>query len=270
MKSGLTISDLPQTLQDAITVTRALGQRYVWIDALCIIQDSPDDWDVESSKMGSVYHGAYLTIAAATASDVSEGFLSRDCQEMTPWYKVPYHEEWVNHEGCSTILGARLLKSSASCDDKNPATAPLLAWKSRGWTMQEQWLSRRIVKYHAYELRWVCQKGAKCQCSMGRGAYSFNRLDQPILSYNRLESSIIQWYDVIEDYTARKLTDPRDKLPAISGLSELFQEVIQSPYIAGLWVKHLLLGLLWAVLDGKVGYASENYIAPSFSWASVP
>src|SRR5277367_4028126 len=65
----------PKTFQDAITVTRALGIRYLRIGSLCIVQDDPLDWASESSRMADVYNYAFLTIAAAYSSDSYSGFL---------------------------------------------------------------------------------------------------------------------------------------------------------------------------------------------------
>jgi hypothetical protein len=75
----ITFSVLPRTIQDAISVTRRLGVRFLWVDALCIVQDSINgqDWIDESSKMASIYGNAYLTIVAEAANDCSQGFLAR-------------------------------------------------------------------------------------------------------------------------------------------------------------------------------------------------
>ncbi|EPE36489.1 hypothetical protein GLAREA_08652 [Glarea lozoyensis ATCC 20868] len=70
------MSTLPKTFRDAIRVTRELGQRYIWIDSLCIIQDDLDDWRREASTMERVYSMAYFTIAATSAADSSQGFLN--------------------------------------------------------------------------------------------------------------------------------------------------------------------------------------------------
>lgn len=66
---------LPQSNQDAIQITRSLGIRYLWIDALCILQDldDPSDWLKESARMGDVYKFAYVTISASRASTGGEG-----------------------------------------------------------------------------------------------------------------------------------------------------------------------------------------------------
>jgi hypothetical protein len=63
-KSGFRLSDLPTTCRDAVLVARSLHTPYVWIDPLCIIQDSRSDWERESASMCSVYQNALVTLAA--------------------------------------------------------------------------------------------------------------------------------------------------------------------------------------------------------------
>lgn len=75
-KQNIAIKELPKTFQDAIEITRGLGVHYLWIDSLCIIQDSEADWERESSKMASIYKNAYLTVAASRSSDGSGGCFS--------------------------------------------------------------------------------------------------------------------------------------------------------------------------------------------------
>lgn len=75
MKSGISISELLQAYVDAVALTRELGIQYLWIDALCIIQDSHEDWVKESAKMSGIYAKAYLTIAAASSGSANQPFL---------------------------------------------------------------------------------------------------------------------------------------------------------------------------------------------------
>jgi hypothetical protein len=90
MKERICWNELPQTIKDAITTTRALGIQYLWVDALCIIQDSQEDWEAESKKMADVYGGAFLTISAALDPDVHHGLFqdskvpppSAECYEL--------------------------------------------------------------------------------------------------------------------------------------------------------------------------------------------
>lgn len=72
---GFSINDLPLTFRDAALISRKLSVYYLWIDSLCIIQDDADDWRRKSSKMADVYANSYLTIAAASSTDDSSGFL---------------------------------------------------------------------------------------------------------------------------------------------------------------------------------------------------
>lgn len=66
-KKSIPLSSMPANFYDATIITRKLGYRYLWIDSLCIIQDSPSDWEAESQNMGNIYTNAALTLAAAAA-----------------------------------------------------------------------------------------------------------------------------------------------------------------------------------------------------------
>ena len=76
MLEGIALSDLPATFLEAIQLTRRLGLRYLWIDSLCIIQDSSEDWGTESVRMFDIYRNSYLNIGAAGASDANGGLFS--------------------------------------------------------------------------------------------------------------------------------------------------------------------------------------------------
>lgn len=80
MKTAIRMTDLPQTIHDAVVITRRLGIRYLWVDALCILQGSDAkakaDWERESSRMATTYGNAFLTVAAASARSVHEGIFS--------------------------------------------------------------------------------------------------------------------------------------------------------------------------------------------------
>ncbi|KFY18990.1 hypothetical protein V493_08208 [Pseudogymnoascus sp. VKM F-4281 (FW-2241)] len=79
MREGIPWDSLPKTFQDAITIAREINIRYLWSDALCIVQDDCNDVAIECSRMHFVYSMAFCTIAAADAKDGREGcFLPRD------------------------------------------------------------------------------------------------------------------------------------------------------------------------------------------------
>ena len=74
---GISYQCLPSTFRDAVIVTRMLGIKYLWIDALCILQDDQDDWLKQSSQMGSIFKDSLITIAIHSAKNSSEVFLWR-------------------------------------------------------------------------------------------------------------------------------------------------------------------------------------------------
>ncbi|OQV07827.1 hypothetical protein CLAIMM_12198 isoform 3 [Cladophialophora immunda] len=75
-------SQLAKTILDAMEATQRLGFRFLWVDALCIIQDSDEDKSTEINKMGAIFRNATLTIAAATARSATEGFLRTPRKEL--------------------------------------------------------------------------------------------------------------------------------------------------------------------------------------------
>ena len=91
LQAGLPLNKFPATLRDAIIVVRKLNIRYIWIDALCTMQNSPEDWAQEASRMRDVYRGAVVTIAAASASKTSDGlFRERPKPPSYVWL------DWLN------------------------------------------------------------------------------------------------------------------------------------------------------------------------------
>ena len=76
LMDGMPVHVLPPTYRDAVMVCGWLGIRYLWIDSLCILQDSEDDWKIQSFQMRSVFKNAYLTIAAAHGSTCQTGIFN--------------------------------------------------------------------------------------------------------------------------------------------------------------------------------------------------
>ena len=81
-KCGISWDLLPNSFRDAVTITRGLGMRYLWIDGLCIIQDDKPDWEREAAKIGQVYENAFLTIATDGAEDPTRGILTYRSTDM--------------------------------------------------------------------------------------------------------------------------------------------------------------------------------------------
>lgn len=125
LKEKIPWNELPLTIQDAITMTRALNIPYIWVDALCIIQDSPDDWEAESTKMAEIYGGSFLTISAALGPNVHCGLMRsglmqtesyksrrnpRTVEERFPLQKDPlYSRAWALQERVSLPISVFLM-----------------------------------------------------------------------------------------------------------------------------------------------------------------
>ncbi len=74
-QNRLSYAALPANFRDAIVITRELGIRYLWIDSLCILQDSKQDWQQESKMMAAIYRDSTLTISAMASSGSTQGIL---------------------------------------------------------------------------------------------------------------------------------------------------------------------------------------------------
>jgi hypothetical protein len=259
MKRGFPPEQAPATFNDAIRVARKLGARYLWIDSLCIVQDDPRDWQIESSQMGDVYGNAYLTIAASTAANDSEGFLqprpfnysvlniaSRSGEEK---FKV-----YLNHTGQPCFTGDPL--------------------DSRGWTLQESKLSRRVLRYSNSRMSWLCQSSRWDETESDNGS-RYRTTGDSVTNLCRQpqgDNPYLSWYSMIcFDYSGRKLTYESDKLPALSGLASLVANRDHSKYCAGIWWEGVAYGLCWRAVNWPGASLSKpaKYLAPSWSWASV-
>jgi hypothetical protein len=135
---------LPKTFRQAFKVTRDLGGRFIWIDSLCIIQDSVEDWRNESSLMTHIYSYGLCNIAASAAQDGSQGlFFERDPFPVKQVHFRPKH-------GAGTLL----ITNTKSWIE-NSRRAPLL---KRGWVFQEQMLSPRTLHFYKKQIFWYCRK----------------------------------------------------------------------------------------------------------------
>jgi hypothetical protein len=253
---GFALSALPTTFQDAVSLTRRLKIRYLWIDSVCIIQDDRQDWRIESSRMCDMYSNAYLTIAATLASDDSQGFL-RHRQSKLACIDLIYPDQ----ETIRLFLQPNKENNgyySDSCD------GPL---HLRAWTLQERLLSRRILGFASNQMYWEC-RGHKLQKESGYRSTSPGHLTL-LRPFEVNEDLMRLWHRLVEEYSERHLSDPRDKLVALEGLVERFRATSADTCVAGLWRRHLLDDLLWRPYPGGSYSRPPVYRSPSWSWASI-
>lgn len=269
-------SQLPQTLQDAIYVAQQLGLQYIWIDALCIIQDSGPDKAVEIGRMAQVYGNATITIGATRASAVWNGFLGA---------RKPLAAESPNRVfSLPSRLGDRDMGSITLLPFTTEGIEPL---DTRGWTFQERVLSPRIIDFGNLRTQYTCQTPLKQVPSDG---WSHLPLDRPYgtgldarLIANLLaglhppDEMLQHWMTIVKGFTSRGLAFATDKLPAIAGMAEHFGALMKDEYCAGLWRRGMPTNLLWTkgdrmaqiYNDHEPRLSGADVAAPSWSWAAV-
>jgi hypothetical protein len=208
--NGLPFEELPQTIKEAIVLTRALGFQYLWVDALCIIQDSPLHKAADINDMGAIYKNASMTIAAAKSKSVDIGFLN------------PVSAEY------SCLLPFRMqdgILANIYCElDSEFRSRPLPPLDSRGWTFQEDLLSLRILYFGYDGLTWKCQS-ERVDLVSGK-KYNFVGRTLPSEIFTSTEASEVSdfdlaktWKDVVEKLSGRAFTYAEDRLPALAGIA---------------------------------------------------
>lgn len=145
--NGLQVVDLPQTITDAIKVTREAGLRYLWVDALCILQDDPTDKAKIISKMGPIYGGATFTIVASANTDPHEGLPGMGTAHR------PVAQDTATVQGMTLAVGLHDPRQPIPDIDGS-------VWSSRAWTFQERALSARSVYFTGSQMVFKCVHGA--------------------------------------------------------------------------------------------------------------
>ncbi|CAO2651453.1 Nn.00g040230.m01.CDS01 [Neocucurbitaria sp. VM-36] len=266
---------MTRVIQDAVTTARALSIRYLWVDALCIIQDEVNDWINESERMGLVYRNAYVTICTITASSCLEGFLNRP-----PPIKINF-QSTMRPDVCGVynLRHQPLRKQSGSRVDPRYKDLQAGEWVFRAWTYQEQQLSTRLLSFGTSRIYISCAKRDHIEPIHEEEPY-YTYFSYSIQEYKRnrnVAQLYAAWNELVRVYAPRHITSERDKFPAISGLAKLMAEETGDEYVAGLWLGDISRGLLWQCLDkgcdqdtilrGLPLSPSEAYVCPSWSWA---
>ena len=313
-QQDIPLDDLPLTFQHAVTVCAALGFEHIWIDSLCILQDSRADWQTQSAVMGDVYKFAWLNIAAMSSISDYDGFITEFRDPRVEFgFRAPFasilgrQEQECNSDDQRCILlpgKAKLLWNFAS---DIPATTSLNApLFTRGWVFQERSLARRTLGFVKNTVYWACDeysRGERPDWAHGGlaseglrgtlhgvletagkvasdGVASNVPLTRMTLSHQHardlLDAVDTRWFLAVTSYTLCNLTQPTDKLIAISSVARELSHtrIMPARYLAGLWDANIPFQLGWLNVNGartprRKCMGEAGYVAPSWSWASV-
>jgi len=248
---------LPRTLQDTIMLVSRLGYRYVWIDSLCIVQDSDQSWQLNARAMHLVYGNALFTICAADGCDSTAGLRAAEAiLRIQGSLKPPATGAQAQPSGDDAdgqpmsediVNGVRLMVTrplEATIDDSE--------WNKRAWTFQERVLSRRCLIFAENRVYFQCRTTHFSQdiyTDGSKNAFLLDRANSPLRTLRELQQRPLWFYfTYVRMYTGRRLTKPRDVLAAFEGIAWLLGQYMDAPSLFGMPTSHFDLALLWTPL----------------------
>ncbi|KAM3065509.1 hypothetical protein ACMFMG_011605 [Clarireedia jacksonii] len=269
---GIHLDRIPKTVRDAITITRELGIKYLWVDALCIIQDSREDLLREIEIMGDIYANSNLTIAAEDSKCCTDGIFTERNWFSTAILpldlRIPHRKAQQRHiSNCASIMVVPKL-----VDPTEYKRQTSLA--TRGWALQEYVLSSRILSYGNADLRWRCFEGLWSESNLfidnSLGHSDPLAIIRDAGSCKDAHDGYGEWQNIVANYTSRQLTDPTDTLMALAGLQNRIGRILKDEPLLGLWRSTFFLpSLLWYCRSHRPVDKRFRIICPSWSWASV-
>jgi hypothetical protein len=285
-KRRLDFDNLPQTFQDAIHITQALGYRYMWADSVCIVQegDHGHDWENEAGNMADYYQRSVVTIAATGASQGVEGYLlPRHADSSGKLARLSYRDTKGVRKGFFYVH-----KRQGRVNLEVESTVRESSLMRKGWVFQEWVLSRGIIHYTPTQRFFECQTdypSNEHQETIEPTVASTARKRKMALktSLHYTTAGVYDlWCSLVQVYSELDLTFWTDRIAAIAGVAQESQDMMRSKlsvdtqdstkgkleYIAGLWLQEIHHGLLWQAEVPDAAVALQNR-APTWSWASI-
>ncbi|KAI9776985.1 MAG: hypothetical protein M1839_009129 [Geoglossum umbratile] len=261
---------VPQTIRDAMVLVSRAKERYLWVDALCIIQDDEESKNYQIQAMDRVYSSAIATIVAAAGADPSAGLPG-----VQPGSRVPFqHIEIVRGMQLSNRWEIDTFRSTSPRDILN--SLERCVWQFRGWTFQEYMLSKRLI-FFLPNVVWL-------QCSdyvYEEDLHESHKVDLPKndrFSILDVSSSIERdslvnvdrYHLALYYYTQRKLSYDTDALNAFLAVLNILKPIFRGDFVCGLPAMELEHALLWrpgSTMRRRKHPSTKEPIFPSWSWA---
>ena len=247
------------TIQSAMRVVELLEERYLWADALCIVQDDEIFKDSEIQKMHAIYANASLTIIAASSASCGIAGI-RGSTEPRLLRQVVHTFETRQVVEISDGLDVPGSQSEES------------RWGSRGWTFQENLFSSRKLIFTRDSIRWECERATWIEDQATTREESIkNELELPTMLQLRVPD-VKSLVALLNDYAARSLTFEEDALFACAGVFSPLQASYYGGFVSGLPRAFFNSALLW-VHEGpstrRTPRSTDHtkICLPSWSWA---
>lgn len=291
---------LPNTIRDAMLVTLALGYRFLWVDALCIVQDSMEDLTIQLSQMEHIYSLAVVSIVARSSASSDSGLKGvsspRSCMGSS-------NVEVMVHDGLA-IGRWEVLTMREEYEETQGVLADKDRYMWRGWTFQEQILSTRTLEFNSDRMLFWCGKDRSRQesghpsfaTSEPSGPHHFrwavrqfrrnkHRQETPddewIPSSEWMTDDMLHelWRSIRQNYSMRSLSYPSDRQRAVMGTAKALNGVSGGIDTAGHLVDNLHEEVVWFLDTMLGGYpappvkisrelAPEGFF-PSWSWLNL-
>jgi hypothetical protein len=259
-QNSLKALDLPRTILDAMALCREIGCQFLWVDSLCIVQDSEDDKHSQIRSMANVYSQSFLAIIAAAGDDANAGL---------PLYSNPRRNSNLSYLVRRSSKGSFVATLSPQIAAQEIAKS---SWASRGWTLQEYALSRRVLFFTGSYTFLRCEKGLRCE-DFGLGfSNCFEedlKWDLPLPRFYRRTSDPDRHYSstfsqLLAQFVRRSLRYDEDILAAFTGILTRMEDSIGT-HIWGLPSKEFGAALQWTT---NLPFPSTERVGfPSWSWA---
>ncbi|MCJ1282044.1 hypothetical protein MMC26_001367 [Xylographa opegraphella] len=227
--------DLPATIIDSMDLVAMIGEKFLWVDSLCIVQDDTQEKHTQIANMDAVYGNAVLTINAAAGQDANAGLPG-----------VHPSSRKVDQLVLEFQYGQRLVAAQPIMTD----IADSSYWNTRAWTYQERFLSKRSLTFTDSHVFFQCQRVIWCEDVVAE--------EDKIIDYHQMEEYLpidwspernkhmyklhyalhvykstnwVEYLRTVEEYTPRILSFDSDILAAFAGMSKVLSFMFRSRFL---------------------------------------
>lgn len=276
-RAGEHICHLPQVFQDAISITKQLGFRYLWIDALCIIQDSEEDFKREAATMAEVYSNTAVNIVAASCNNPFESLFKPRSFRTFHVARIP--PSWNTKDTLPANESTHVATDPRSLDsiiesDWIRQQFDSTSTSCRGWIFQELILPPRKLYFLSSQIWYMCRASEACEIFPKNAPYHLTHswhINRPLGRPGSGDWAFYEWGELVERYNKCDFTFFKDKAIAFMGIEKVFQKFTGEECVAGMWKSRLPWTLHWQcrTSSGNPPKRSLLDIAPTWSWLSI-